>query len=966
MEDIPRDEDVESGNTPKAASENSKKYVTAGIGCCCIILAIVGIILGTVVFKKDDNPAPPTVAPVAPTFAPVSPTPAPVAPSLAPTIAPTAYPDEFPVIVSNGDSHFNSEGAVVNTAADVLFLVKQGFVLIGFNTSELAALIPTLVGRDFSASLRLAHLAGAFDFTVSSLLAELPGPIETLENFTLSPDDLSAPLTATGSLDPPSTIEVDVTDLLFSAGTMIRRRTKEVPEEITFVLQNADVAEILEFTSRESADGKGPQLLVSLEKITQSPSLSPSMSSAPSVSARPSLRPSTSYAPSLSAIPSLQPSGSSAPSVSAAPSSEERTPGCNLCGEGGVVTNPETIVGANSSDEGTTIVTCSQAAGVLFATATTEQECSAAQENYGIVCGCLLETGCYLCGEGGVIGSPNTLVDVPNPDGEGTVQVTCQVAATGFLATDKTEPECLAAQETYGADCGCLEPATPGCELCGEGGELGSPDAMVEVPNPEGEGTLQVTCQVVTDDLFAADTLEPECSAAQEAYRTACSCLTTGCQLCGESGRMDNPDAMIEVPNPAGEGTVPVTCQVAAAGLLATKTTQEECSATKDTYKTDCGCVEVATGCELCGEGGELGSPGTLVEVPNPAGEGTLQVTCLEARAGIFATETTEAECIATQETYGAACGCVAPSSSLSPSSTPSTAPSTSQAPSLSLSPSIARSLSPTSSQAPSSSVSPSSVSSSRAPSARPSSIPSSVPSVSLLPTEAFTLSPTISMAPSLSSSELSKAPSDKPSDKPSTIPSSAPSAVPSSMASSTPSLSSSPSLKPSTGPSTSMPSQLPSDMPSVWIIPEGGFDNLDWVDLPPRAKAAATTLGYDEDSWDSAQDLDIFCTFWSELTTAEQEAAQDLGYEDTWNDEVFEFCVEDFWYDDVELWDNLPVEIQTELAILGYDATSWEFGPEPDIVKQEWVDLTPAQKEAATNLGWGDDYEVFDWYPVP
>lgn len=98
-------------------------------------------------------------------------------------------------------------------------------------------------------------------------------------------------------------------------------------------------------------------------------------------------------------------------------------------------------------------------------------------------------------------------------------------------------------------------------------------------------------------------------------------------------------------------------------------------------------------------------------------------------------------------------------------------------------------------------------------------------------------------------------------------------------------------------------------------------------------------------------------------MTTAEQEAAQDLGYEDTWNEEVFEFCVEDFWYDDVELWDNLPVEIQTELAILGYNATFWDVGPEPAIVDYSWVDLTPAQKEAATNLGWGDDYEAFDWY---
>ena len=615
-------------------------------------------------FKDDDDPAPaPTVAPVAPTLAPVAPTLAPVAPTLAPTLAPvvpttapTAYPEEFPVIVSNGDSEFDSEGNAGNSTADVLLLDKTGFVLLGFNTSELAALIPTLVDRDFSASLRLAHLTGGeADFKVSSLLAELPGPIETLENFTFSPDDLSAPLTAT--FDSSSTVEVDVTDLLFSAGTRLRRRTKEVPEEITFVLENADVAEILEFTSRESTDGKGPQLIVSLKTITESPSLRPSVSSAPSVSAKPSLRPSASSAPSSSAMPSMQPSVSSAPSVSAAPSAEERTPGCYLCGEGGVVTNPETIVQVPNPDgEGTVAVSCSQVAGGLFAEATTDQECSAAQETYGIVCGCVLETGCHLCGEGGVVGSPNALVDVPNPDGEGTVQVTCSVAAAGFLATDKTEPECLAVQETYGAACGCLEPATPGCELCGEGGELGKPDALVDVPNPSGEGTVQVTCQLAADGLFARETLEPECTAAQEAYGAACGCKTTGCQLCGENGRLDNPDASVQVPNPTGDGTVNVTCSVAAAGLLARSTTQNECSTAQDIYETDCGCVDVAAGCDICGADGTLDKPDAMVELPNPAGEGTLQVTCLEARAAIFATQTTLDECTAAQDTYGSDC----------------------------------------------------------------------------------------------------------------------------------------------------------------------------------------------------------------------------------------------------------------------------------------------------------------------
>ena len=123
---------------------------------------------------------------------------------------------------------------------------------------------------------------------------------------------------------------------------------------------------------------------------------------------------------------------------------------------------------------------------------------------------------------------------------------------------------------------------------------------------------------------------------------------------------------------------------------------------------------------------------------------------------------------------------CIAPASTLPPTTEPSAAPSQSPSSEPSAAPSPAPSLAPSS--APS-----------NAPSPEPSSAPS--PSPSSEPSTAPSLSP---------SSEPSSAPSSVPSTKPSSMPSQAPSSEPSSA----------PSTAPSTEPS-STPSQAPSSEPS-------------------------------------------------------------------------------------------------------------------------------------------------------
>ena len=58
-----------------------------------------------------------------------------------------------------------------------------------------------------------------------------------------------------------------------------------------------------------------------------------------------------------------------------------------------------------------------------------------------------------------------------------------------------------------------------------------------------------------------------------------------------------------------------------------------------------------------------------------------------------------------------------------------------------------------------------------------------------------------------------------------------------------------------------------------------------DWKDLTAEQKAAATTLGYDEATWDGNGKVAVEEKDWEELTVEEQKAASTLGYdEDEWD----------------------------------------------------------------------------------
>jgi len=179
----------------------------------------------------------------------------------------------------------------------------------------------------------------------------------------------------------------------------------------------------------------------------------------------------------------------------------------------------------------------------------------------------------------------------------------------------------------------------------------------------------------------------------------------------------------------------------------------------------------------------------------------------------------------------------MAPSISLSPSSSPTTQPSVSHEPTTepSLQPSVSSMPSGTPSSSPTLSSMPSgapsviptistvpSIAPTDAPSvsSQPSAIPSDKPSVSSMPSGSPTDAPSVSSMPSGSPTDapsVSSMPTGTPSDKPSV------SSMPSGSPTDAPSVSSMPTGTPSDNPSiSSMPSDSPTDAPSVSSVPTG------------------------------------------------------------------------------------------------------------------------------------------------
>uniref|UniRef100_A0A7S4VXY2 Uncharacterized protein n=1 Tax=Ditylum brightwellii TaxID=49249 RepID=A0A7S4VXY2_9STRA len=164
-------------------------------------------------------------------------------------------------------------------------------------------------------------------------------------------------------------------------------------------------------------------------------------------------------------------------------------------------------------------------------------------------------------------------------------------------------------------------------------------------------------------------------------------------------------------------------------------------------------------------------------------------------------------------------------------------------------------------------------------------------------------------------------------------------------------------------------------------------FEDIHWHNLPNKAKKAATTLGFDKESWDNSGMFSLitskyyFCIFneilhltcaicetyfcmylprgfsfsgwpesedkwWEDLTAAEREAAIELGYDQaSWDDQ----------YEGKD-WDELPRDVKRAAAAMGFNKEMWGEDEWPDCTDEHWGDLSPEVRSGAMVLGYNEE----------
>jgi len=126
----------------------------------------------------------------------------------------------------------------------------------------------------------------------------------------------------------------------------------------------------------------------------------------------------------------------------------------------------------------------------------------------------------------------------------------------------------------------------------------------------------------------------------------------------------------------------------------------------------------------------------------------------------------------------------------------------------------------------------------------------------------------------------------------------------------------------------------------------EAKYEDVQWSKLPAKARRAASTLGYDEASWNGNE---WRCDeAWGDLSAEQRGAAEALGWtERAWEDQ----------YEECE-WKDLPANVKRACRRLGYDASTWDETEEdddryPSTMEKEWSDFTKEEQRCMNVLGY-------------
>ena len=149
------------------------------------------------------------------------------------------------------------------------------------------------------------------------------------------------------------------------------------------------------------------------------------------------------------------------------------------------------------------------------------------------------------------------------------------------------------------------------------------------------------------------------------------------------------------------------------------------------------------------------------------------------------------------------------------------------------------------------------------------------------------------------------------------------------------------------------------------------GLIEVAWSDMTIHQRSAAHLLGFTEKTWDNAGTNAVTEKDWDELTSAEEEAAYVLGYtQETWDAIVPIFDNESVTPNEThnalatnkvvaageKEWNDLTTAQQHAAQVLGYTQGSWDTGETDYKVAaddKDWDDLTSPEQQAAQALGY-------------
>jgi len=146
---------------------------------------------------------------------------------------------------------------------------------------------------------------------------------------------------------------------------------------------------------------------------------------------------------------------------------------------------------------------------------------------------------------------------------------------------------------------------------------------------------------------------------------------------------------------------------------------------------------------------------------------------------------------------------------------------------------------------------------------------------------------------------------------------------------------------------------------------PAGEISGMKWGALSEEKRQAAKTLGYTKKMWNKGLKVPADDEDWDTLTDVERSAAATLGYtKESWDkdsdDEESQAAVApmqmkrdgDAGSIEDKDWVQLTQAQRDAAQVLGYDAKKWDKNAKVPAESKDWDDLTRAEQAAALTLG--------------